>query len=76
MSNMPPVSDLSLEKLANLHIQNVEALADTDCTRDTRLFVAVVCGLPVCLVIDDRDPRDHDLSAGGMDIWLRYLGIG
>lgn len=22
----------------------------------------------------DREPHDYDLSAGGMGIWLRYLG--
>jgi hypothetical protein len=43
--------------------------------RAHHLFAPEVNGLFLgFLTIEDRNPWDHDLSAGGMSIWLRYLG--
>jgi hypothetical protein len=43
--------------------------------RSRYLFAPEVNGLWLGFIeINDRDPWDHDLSAGGMSIWLRYLG--
>lgn len=39
------------------------------------LFAPEVNGLFLgFLTVEDRDPWDHDISAGGMEIWLRYVG--
>jgi hypothetical protein len=48
--------------------------SNNDVTTCRHLFAAVVNGIPVCLTVEDRDPWDHDLSAGGMSIWLRHRG--
>jgi hypothetical protein len=43
--------------------------------RSRHLFAPEVNGMFLgFLTIEDRNPWDHDLSAGGMSIWLRYLG--
>ncbi len=43
--------------------------------RQRNVFAPEVNGLWLGFIeINDRDPWDHDLSAGGMSIWLRYLG--
>lgn len=47
----------------------------SDPTHQLHVFAPEVNGLFLgFLTIEDRDPWDHDLSAGGMSIWLRYLG--
>jgi hypothetical protein len=46
-----------------------------DNLRPRHLFAPEVNGMFLgLLTIEDRNPWDHDLSAGGMSIWLRYLG--
>ena len=46
-----------------------------DNLRSCHLFAPEVNGMFLgFLTIEDRNPWDHDLSAGGMSIWLRYLG--